>query len=424
MAKKLHPIPWALQWPILMGLSEFLRIAMSNILVISNSLPQSDRASGDLRFFSILRILTTQVAVTIVLRNLGNWRNSVRDHARYESMLTEAGVSIYEGSIHSALGASVYDIVFFEFYHPAREFMAMARLMQPDARIVVDSVDVHYNRLQTKARLSGEVGDESTASKVRIEELACYSQADLVIAVSEEDRNVINLELPDCPISVVPNVHEIPPYIAIDKRNMGELLFIGNFVHTPNIDAMIYFVGEVMPMIRRHLSGVTLTIIGNKPPDEILNLANDDIKVLGYVPNIAPYLQSAYLSIAPLRYGGGIKGKVGEAMSYGLPVVTTSFGIEGFDLIPGQHAIAAETPEAMTEAISRLMTDPALYESVSRNGYELIKQRFSPQRTAERIDEFMNLVLRIHPKKPHLGKRVLNKLQQHYHRHIGWRLHA
>lgn len=397
---------------------------MSNILVISNAFPQPDRASGDLRFISILRILATQNVVTFVLRDLSKWRNSTFDHGRYESLLSEAGVTFYEGSVHNALGASVYDIVLFEFYHPAREFMTMVRRMQPDARIVVDSVDVHYNRLQTKAKLSGEVGDESTAAKVRIEELTCYSQADLVIAVSDDDQSLINLELPDCPISVVPNVHEIPPYIAIGKRNIGELLFIGNFVHTPNIDAMIYFVGEVMPLIRRRIPGITLTIIGNKPPEAILNLANDDIKVLGYVPDIAPYLKSAYLSIAPLRYGGGIKGKVGEAMSYGLPVVTTSFGVEGFDLIPGQHAIVAETPEDITEAISRLMTDPALYEYVSRNGYELIKERFSPERTAARIDKFMDFALRIRSKRQHFGKRVINKLQQYYYRYIGWRLHA
>lgn len=337
-------------------------------------------------------------------------------------MLTQVGIATHEGDIHSALGCATQDIILFEFYPLAREFMTMVRRMQPDARVVVDSVDVHYNRLQTKANLSGSPEDAAIAQRIRLEELATYTSADLVIVVSKEDENVILRDLPACQTSIIPNVHEIPPYPESNKRTKGELLFVGNFIHPPNVDAMLFFTGQVMPLVRQRIPGVSLTIIGNKPPEEIQRLAADDIKVLGYVPDISPFLQSAYISIAPLRYGGGIKGKVGEAMSFGLPVVTTSFGVEGFDLIPGQHAIVAETPEAMAAAIGRLMADATLYESVRRAGYELIQQRFSPGATVARIDEFMQRALSIRPKAPHLLKRLINQLVRHYHRYIGWRL--
>src|SRR5581483_10434832 len=98
---------------------------------------------------------------------------------------------------------------------------------------------------------------------------------------------------------------------------------------------MIYFTSAILPKIVDAVPDVKLRIVGNAPPEEIVRLASQHVEVVGYVPDTKPYLQKSVISVAPLRFGGGMKGKVGEAMSYGLGVVTTSFGAEGFGLTAG-----------------------------------------------------------------------------------------
>ena len=169
------------------------------------------------------------------------------------------------------------------------------------------------------------------------------------------------------PVSIVSNIHDVPapgPGFA-DRRG---LVFVGSFGHVPNVGAITSFVEEVWPRVRAAVGDMTLTIVGPKPPAEVQALAGEGITVTGWVPETRPHLDAARISIAPLRFGAGVKGKIGEAMSLGLPVVTTTVGAEGMGLVDGEHALVVDDPDAMAAAIVRLHGDPELWGALSAAG--------------------------------------------------------
>src|SRR5262249_38799860 len=152
---------------------------------------------------------------------------------------------------------------------------------------------------------------------------------------------------------------------ALAARRRGSLLFVGGFQHAPNADAVLWFVREVRPRLLRIVPDIEVVLVGSSPPPEIRAFVESiGVRLTGYVPDTAPYLDRAWVSIAPLRYGAGMKGKVGEAMAAGLPVVTTSIGAEGMELEDGVTALVADTPEAFAEAVRRLCTDDALHQGI------------------------------------------------------------
>jgi glycosyltransferase involved in cell wall biosynthesis len=114
-----------------------------------------------------------------------------------------------------------------------------------------------------------------------------------------------------------------------------------------------------------------------EPPPTVAALAAEDFVVSGYVPDLDPYLTGCRVSISPLRYGAGVKGKVNHAMSYGLPVVATTPSIEGMHLIPGEEALVADDPDSFADAVVRAYTDEALWTMLSRAGRENVRLHFS-----------------------------------------------
>lgn len=395
---------------------------MNKFLVISYLPPMPDQHSGDLRFFSILEILAKFGLVTLVAKNLSTWCIETPECNRYKSMYADAGINLYEGNIFSAMNSDEFDLVIFEFYYSASEFLDMARCIQPQALLVVDSVDVHFNRLQAKADLTGDVRDKDKAKQVLTEELNAYKKADVIITVSEDDKLILKNVLPNKLITVLPNVHEIQVSPLQKNRDFGRLIFIGGFAFSPNVDAVLYFLNEVMPLIRTRTTDVKLSIIGSHVPQEIIDRVASDVEIIGYVPDTAPYLQSAYISIAPLRYGGGMKGKVGEAMSHGLPVVTTYFGAEGFGLTPGVHLLVADTPEGFADAVVRLLNDSIYYDEVSEAGYNFITEHYSPKAMELQLAGFLEQMKGVIPLKTLWIKRFIYDVNVVFERHIGWRL--
>lgn len=395
---------------------------MKKFLAIAFTPPMPDLYSGDLRFFSILSLLCKFGQVTLVIRDLSAWRLKVPEHQRYEAMYVKAGIRLYDGNVFSAINSDKFDLVFFEFYYTTKEFFDLARRLQPQALLVVDTVDVHFNRLQAKAALTGDLDDLEEAKQVRAEELTAYKKADVVVAVSEDDKKLLQQVLPHKCIEVLPNVHAIHSASPRSAREFGRLIFIGGFGHAPNVDAVHYFLNEVMPLIRARVAGVRLSIIGSKIPADIVNMADSDVDVIGYVPDTAPYLQSAYISIAPLRFGGGMKGKVGEAMSHGLPVVTTAFGAEGFGLTPGVHLLVGDSADTFADAVVRLLNDTDCYDELGHNGHRFISDNYSMQAMEAQLAAFLLRMESIAPSKLSWLEIFIYNAKSLFTRYIGWRL--
>src|SRR5262249_17559474 len=153
------------------------------------------------------------------------------------------------------------------------------------------------------------------------------------------------------------------------------------------IDAMLWFVNEILPVIRDRLR-VRLTILGSNPPDEVRRLAGPDVTVTGYVPEVGEYFRQARVFVAPLRYGAGVKGKVGQAMTFGLPVVTTTIGAEGMGIVDDVHALIRDEPVGFAAAVISLMTSPEQWERISSSS-RLLVEDFSPQRMLDRLQKML-----------------------------------
>lgn len=393
-----------------------------SFLIVSDTFPQPDKNSGDLRFYNLLTLLAKKHKVVFcALESNGNIQLSSNN--KYANLLIAAGISLGEVSLSHMLKNKKPDVIWFEFYYHIRDdYLRLIKRYCPGTLIVVDSVDVHYNRLETKAKLTGKPEDKLAAENMKLCELEAYSHADMIIAVSENDKDLLRHELPDTPIEVLPNVHAIPPFPDIEKRRYGELIFVGGFKHDPNIDAMLYFCRKVLPIIVSKYPEVRLKIIGSHVPETIIALQNDHVEVLGYVPETAPYLESAYISVAPLRYGGGMKGKVGEAMSYGLPVVTSSFGAEGFGVQPGKELLIGDTPESFAAHVISLLHDKDLHHRIAKSGYKFIRRHYSVQSVSQNMNETINRLTHLPARKTSIISRLMMQTRSAYNRSIGWRI--
>jgi glycosyltransferase involved in cell wall biosynthesis len=393
-----------------------------NVLIVADTFPAADRNSADFRFSNLIGMIHEKHDVFFLA--LGEKRQTEEIGsaltAHYRKLLADSGVSILQYGVSQALRGRAYGCVLFEWYFTASRLINEVRTWQPNARIFIDAVDVSFNRFEAKARLTQNSEDLAHATTVKAAELSVYGAADAVITVTDDDAGILKRELPDVLTFTIPNIHPLQKLVEIDVNNK-DLLFIGSFTHEPNIDAVHYFCTQILPLILEDEPQVKLRIVGNAPTADVLGLASDCVEVLGFVPETRPFLETSAISIAPLRFGGGMKGKIGEAMSLGLPVVTTSAGIEGFGLVPGEHALVGNTPQEFADAVIRLLRDRALLDQIRMAGYRSIRDNYSDIAVKWRVHDLFARLNDYPVKRLSPGARAQGKLKGAWEKHVGWR---
>ncbi len=218
--------------------------------------------------------------------------------------------------------------------------------------------------------------------KLRNFERNAVRRADLTLAVSNEE--VAGLR--ELAASQADRIIAVPIGVDIDyfapvprKPTSCTLLSIGTMYWPPNVDAMLYFYREIWPKVKAKVPNVTLNIVGMKPTATIRALPTRDaaIHVTGSVPDVRPYAEDCGAFIVPLLSGSGMRVKVLNALSMGLPVVSTTVGAEGIRVTHGENILLADTPEEFSEAIIRLLKEPQLGERLGKSGRELMETHYS-----------------------------------------------
>jgi glycosyltransferase involved in cell wall biosynthesis len=203
----------------------------------------------------------------------------------------------------------------------------------------------------------------------RYEGRVCRASA-AVMTVSEEDR--VALEAAGAPqnMPIIPIAVEVAGIQPTQRQpNAQGMLSMATMYWPPNIDGVLWFAHEVLPLIRRDEPDAPFYIIGARPPAEVQTLTRDStIEVTGYVDDPTPYLQSSALMVVPLRAGGGMRVKILEALARGIPVVSTTIGAEGIDVTPDEHLLIADDPADFAAAVVRLLRDRALADQLATNG--------------------------------------------------------
>ncbi|MCR4317349.1 MAG: glycosyltransferase family 4 protein [Planctomycetes bacterium] len=249
--------------------------------------------------------------------------------------------------------------------------------------VILDEVDVEWVREIRRAELMEDPGRRDTllleVRKMKDAELRFARAADLVLCVTPADESVLRTEIPEMKSLIVP-VGQYPEYYepnALVSKEPGSIVFVGHYAHNPNVDGILWFARDVLPKIRTRIPAAKLYALGGGPPPEVATLANDpQIVVPGWVDDIRDYLFRAEVSIAPLRFGSGIKGKITEAFFCRLPVVTTSIGAEGMGLAHESNALIADDAETFAGAVVELLCDAPKRARLANAGYEFAVERF------------------------------------------------
>lgn len=352
------------------------RAGTKRILVIDHLLPMPDRDSGSLRMFQILNIL----------HRLGHRVTFIPDNlvanSPYADELRKRGIEVihspYIKTVRDYLQAhgAQLDVVILSRCNFARKHIGDVRSFAPQSRIIFDTVDLHFRRDHREAELAQDPELERKARERRQFEYELIDQADETWVVSPVEQELLHLERPEKSIEVVSNIVSVPGSGASFSQRR-DILFIGSFQHPPNIDAVVFFAHEIFPLVRERLPGVKFYVIGDKAPPAVLALADEDIVITGFVADVSFYFNTIKLSVAPLRVGAGVKGKINQSMSFGLPVVATSIAVEGMSLTNGEDILIADTPEDFAGALVNLYQSEELWSRISINGLEKTKTLYS-----------------------------------------------
>lgn len=347
------------------------------VLVIDALVLMPDNDSGSLRMFNLLQ----------VFQNLGYKAsfiaaNESKYHEVYTLQMQKIGIEcFYHPYLESIPGhlkshGHLYDVILLSRVHIAEKFIDVARKYCPNAMILFDTVDLHFLREQRQAEVSQDRLLLATAKMRKQQELSTARKADKTLLVSPAEIELFKQEAPDIPVALLSNIHRNQETVS-GYREREDILFIGGFEHLPNVDAMEYFINEIFPALHSLNPEIKLLIIGSHLPEKIAAYASSHIITKGYVPDIKPVFDRIRLSIAPIRYGAGVKGKINTSMTYGVPVVATTVAAEGMNLIHEEDILIADKPEDFARQIIRAYDDELLWTSLSKAGKANIEAHFS-----------------------------------------------
>lgn len=366
------------------------RGSKGTILVIDACTPTPDRDSGSMDTYQYLRILKSfGYHVVFVPENL--------THAgHYSAELQRIGVQVLYApywmsfeQILSAMGASL-DYVLIYRAPVMSAVHDVVRSWAPQAKIIFDIVDLHFLRLAREAELAGDKEKQLAAERMKLIELDMIRKADATIVLSRFEMDLLKKLTPDAALFEIPIVRQVPPPCTKGFDERRDVVFVGGFEHSPNVDAVQWFVAEVVPRLQDRGFTGQFVVVGSNMPPEIKALSRPGVIIRGFVADLEEFFSEIRLSVAPLRYGAGLKGKVITSLSYGVPVVATTVAVEGGGFSNDVNVLVADKPDELAEAIMRLYGDSERWEHFSCAGYQYFKENFSVEAVACKLAKLLS----------------------------------
>ncbi|MCT8360076.1 glycosyltransferase [Xanthomonas citri pv. anacardii] len=385
---------WALQLgkqvqqPVLPG-PALLHRHQRQVLILDECVPQPDRDSGSLRQFNLIRLLREEGAHVVFVPTR-------REHAgRHTQALQQLGVEVWYAPFLEGIGSWLrshgarFAVVLLVRHHVAHACLPLLRQYARQARTLFDTVDLHYLRERRGAELAGDANLLRSAERTRVRELEIMAATDVTLLVSAAEQAQLRADAPHIRTALLSNLHEVAGsgHSFAQRR---DLVFVGGFRHPPNVDAVQWFISEIFPQVRAQLPEVVFHCIGADLPDALKLLADEcpGVRLHGHVPDLVPFMDSARIAVAPLRFGAGVKGKINLSMAHGQPVVDTTCAVEGMHLRDGEDVCVADDAEAFAAAIVRLYQDATLWQRLADNGLRNVAEHFSLDAARATVREF------------------------------------
>lgn len=353
------------------------RSRRGRVLVLDTTPPTPDRDSGSQDTLILLKLLRRQGwHVTFLPENL-------LDHAPYTAALRQEGIEcVHYPLVDDFMAAAAHlaaqsDAVVVSRQPLARRVMGLLKSAAPRAKLVFNTIDLHFLREEREAGLFGDADAAARAAETRTAELASIRAADATLVVSAYEADMLTRLAPAARVCVMPVRREVPagPFADFDRRD--GVLFIGGFRHPPNQDAVRWLLAEIWPRVRAAGLRAPLYIAGADAPPFLQDDPANGVCVLGHVPQLADAFAGVRLSVAPIRYGAGLKGKVIDSLLHSVPTVATPIATEGAGLAHQKHLLEAQAADDFAAAIVRLHEDAALWRQLATNGLAAGRALFS-----------------------------------------------
>ncbi|HWW77533.1 MAG TPA: glycosyltransferase family 4 protein, partial [Pyrinomonadaceae bacterium] len=358
----------------------------TQVAVFDDRVPTPDRDAGSARMLHILRALSEWCHPVLITTSKRVW-------PEYEKQLWKEGVETASAlDFRRLVRERRFRAAVISRPWVAEALLKSVRRADPRVKIIFDTVDVHFVRLEREAALTGDGTVARDAERNRRLETRLARESDMVWFASPTDAEALERLAPGTRSAVVPTVH--PAHDAgLPFEEREHLLFVGSFAHRPNADGVRFFVDEVLPLVRESLPGVELLVVGAGAPEEFAARVSEGVRVLGYVPDVDPLFARARVFVAPLRFGAGAKGKIGEALAYALPVVTTGVGAEGMNMRDGEEVLLADSAAEFARAVVRLYTNAELWRRIASNGRAHAERHFSPRVVGKIVNDSVRSLL-------------------------------
>lgn len=361
-----------------------------NVLIIDSIIPEYDKDSGSRRLHGLIQLMLKNGFGVFLVADKKEYKYKAEYVPYYENL----GVVVYQPSIdengdfvtREDFIKRVLPNMQFSWLHRADMFFKYHDLIekQKHVKLIYDMVDFHYLRLNREWELNKNPKVKKEADKYLLIETENCKNADEIISISDDDTQALKEFYPDeSKVTTISNVHQFMGATLNVSEREG-LLFVGGFSHPPNQDAVIYLYEKIMPLVWKEKPEISATIIGSYPSNKVMALNSERFKVLGFVEELSDYFNRAKVFVAPLRYGAGVKGKIGQSLEYGLPVVTTDIGAEGFDFGSIRNECVDNSPQGMAEKILKLYQNDDIWKNVSQTS-EVILEPFSIAEIEKRV---------------------------------------
>jgi glycosyltransferase involved in cell wall biosynthesis len=216
------------------------------------------------------------------------------------------------------------------------------------------------------------------------------------VTMSDLDKELLLSTDPALNVQPIPNGVDTKIFSLLPQNGnlSNHILFVGSMDYSPNVDGVKWFVNNVLPKLDQSMPDYQFWIVGSNPPDEVLALESKKVHVTGFVKDVRPYYESAKIVIVPLFAGGGTRLKILESLALGCPVVSTTIGAEGLELISGQHLLISDTPEDFYLAIKKIIYDHDLQKKLIAQGRERVVEFYDWDAIGDNLEKLYLTITR------------------------------
>ena len=356
-------------------------ITKRNLLFIDRSIPQFDKDAGSksihhwLRLFKYLGFDVTFIGDDFLTLE------------PYTTILSEMGINILIGNYYAEnfnnwLKNNGHTIDFVILSRPqiAEKYIDVIK-EYTNAKIFYFGIDLHYLRIERESLVANKNEYLLIANKLKDIEYAIMKKVDIVYYYSSKEISIINSFAPDITCKVIPLFIFPKDKVIKFDTTRDNLLFVGNFEHSPNVDGFNWFANMVLPLVKKTIPEILLYVIGSNFPFGIKLLESDSIKILGHVDEntLNEYYKKCRICVVSLRYGAGVKGKILEALYYQIPIITTTIGVEG---LPGiEKSLVIEDDHIIfSEKLISMYNNNKILKKLVKNGHQYIIKNFTSHR--------------------------------------------